>query len=62
MGSSELEILEIISSVGQARSLYIEAIQEAKSKNYGQCNELVRKGIVYISDLFRRKPEEIRWI
>ena len=39
MGSSELEILEIISSVGQARSLYIEAIQEAKSKN-----ELVRKG------------------
>ena len=44
MGSSELEILEIISSVGQARSLYIEAIQEAKSKNYGQCNELVRKG------------------
>ncbi len=49
MGSSELEILEIISSVGQARSLYIEAIQEAKSKNYGQCNELVRKGNEAIS-------------
>lgn len=44
MRGSELEILEIISSVGQARSLYIEAIQEAKSKNYEQCNELVRQG------------------
>lgn len=44
MGSSELEILEIISSVGQARNLYVEAIQEAKSKNYGKCNELMRKG------------------
>ena len=40
MQPSELDILEIISSVGQARSFYIEAIQEAKSKNY----ELVRKG------------------
>lgn len=44
MVSSELDILEIISSVGQARSLYIEAIQEAKSKNYDRCNELLRKG------------------
>ena len=34
MQPSELDILEIISSVGQARSFYIEAIQEAKSKNY----------------------------
>lgn len=44
MGNSELEILEIISSVGQARSLYIEAIQEAKSKNYEKCNLLIRQG------------------
>ena len=44
MQPSELDILEIISSVGQARSFYIEAIQEAKSKNYEGCNELVRKG------------------
>lgn len=44
MQNSEMEILEIISSVGQARSLYIEAIQEAKSKNYERCNELVREG------------------
>lgn len=32
MQPSELDILEIISSVGQARSFYIEAIQEAKVK------------------------------
>ena len=44
MVTTELEILEIISSVGQARSYYIEAIQEAKSKNYEACNQLVRKG------------------
>ncbi|MEG1475135.1 MAG: PTS lactose/cellobiose transporter subunit IIA [Longicatena sp.] len=44
MMSSELEILEIISSVGQARSFYIEAIQEAKCKNYEECNTFVRKG------------------
>lgn len=44
MGNSEMEILDIISSVGQARNYYIEAIQEAKSKNYRECNQLVRKG------------------
>lgn len=44
MQHSEIDLLELISSVGQARSYYIEAIQEAKSKNYEKCNELVRKG------------------
>lgn len=44
MSHSEMEILEIISSVGQARSYYIEAIQEAKSGNYDACNQLLRKG------------------
>ncbi|MEG0469900.1 PTS lactose/cellobiose transporter subunit IIA [Amedibacillus sp. YH-ame10] len=44
MVSSELEILEIISSVGQARNSYIQAIQEAKSHNYEMCNTLVRQG------------------
>ena len=42
--SSELEILEIISSVGQARNCYVQAIQEAKSKNYESCNDLIRQG------------------
>lgn len=44
MSQSELDILEIISSVGQARSYYIEAIQEAKSGNYEACNAVLRKG------------------
>lgn len=44
MSQSELDILEIISSVGQARNYYIEAIQEAKSGNYEACNELLKKG------------------
>lgn len=42
--SSELEILEIISSVGQARNCYVQAIQEAKSSNYETCNDLIRQG------------------
>lgn len=44
MKPSEMDIIEIISAVGQARSSYIEAIQEAKSGNYAKCNEFVRKG------------------
>lgn len=44
MSRSELDILEIISNVGLARSSYIEAIQEAKSGNYERCNELLKKG------------------
>ena len=44
MATTELEMLEIISSVGQARNFYIQAIQEAKSQNYEMCNDLVRKG------------------
>lgn len=44
MKPSELEILEIISAAGQAKSYYIEAIQEAKLHHYEACNELIRKG------------------
>lgn len=44
MSQSELDILGIISSVGQARNYYIEAIQEAKSGNYEACNEMLKKG------------------
>lgn len=44
MSQSELDILEIISCVGQARSDYIEAIAEAKSGNYEACNVLLKKG------------------
>lgn len=41
---SEMKMLEIISSAGQARNCYIQAIQEAKSKQYEECNELMRQG------------------
>ena len=36
MEGLELICFEIISSVGMARSLYIEAIQEAKAGNFEQ--------------------------
>lgn len=35
---------EIISSVGMARSNYIEAIQEAKTKNFDKAYELMKSG------------------
>lgn len=43
---NELEMIsfEIISSVGAARSMYIEAIQEAKKKNFKAAEELIEEG------------------
>ncbi len=42
--NDEMEWLKIITAVGNARSKYIEAIQEAKAGNYEACNALVREG------------------
>lgn len=44
MNNVELICLQIITDVGNARSKYIEAIQEAKVGNYEACNELLREG------------------
>lgn len=44
MEGLELICFEIISSVGMARSLYIEAIQEAKAGNFERCDELINEG------------------
>ena len=44
MEGLELICFEIISSVGMARSLYIEAIQEAKTGNFEQAQELIKQG------------------
>lgn len=44
MEGIELICFEIISNVGSARSYYIEAIQEAKTKNYEKCLELIAAG------------------
>ncbi|MEG0290951.1 MAG: PTS lactose/cellobiose transporter subunit IIA [Erysipelotrichaceae bacterium] len=43
MKDTDYICLEIISSVGSARSAYIEAIQEAKASNYERCNELFKE-------------------
>lgn len=40
----ELVCFEIISTVGAARSSYIEAIQEAKAGHFDKCNELIKEG------------------
>lgn len=44
MEVSELDIIGIISAAGQAKSCYIEAIQEAKCGDYEACNKLIREG------------------
>lgn len=44
MEGIELVCFEIISSVGNARSLYIEAIQEAKSGNFDKAEEYMKEG------------------
>lgn len=42
--NEEYLCLQIITDVGNARSKYIEAIQEAKAGNYAACNELLKQG------------------
>ena len=42
--SSEMLCLQIITEAGNARSKYVEAIQEAKANRYDACNELLKQG------------------
>ncbi|MCM8711532.1 PTS lactose/cellobiose transporter subunit IIA [Clostridium sp. SYSU_GA19001] len=44
MEGMELISFQIISAVGTARSLYIEAIQEAKKGNFERAEELIKEG------------------
>ena len=44
MEELELTCFQILSTVGTARSLYIEAIQEAKAGNIEKARELVKEG------------------
>lgn len=44
MQSTELISFQIISAVGTARSMYIEAIQEAKKGNFQKAQELIDEG------------------
>ena len=49
MENLELVCFKIISSVGTAKSMYIEAVQEAKSGNYEKALELIEEG----SEIFK---------
>ncbi|MGT2784887.1 PTS lactose/cellobiose transporter subunit IIA [Streptococcus merionis] len=44
MDGLELVAFQIISSVGTARSCYIEAIQEAKNGNFDTAHSLIKEG------------------
>lgn len=44
MEGMELISFQIISAVGSAKSLYIEAIQKAKENQFEQAEELIREG------------------
>jgi len=44
MEELELTCFQILSTVGTARSLYIEAIQEAKAGNIEKARDLVKEG------------------
>ncbi len=45
MKGNELISFQIISSVGTARSLYVEAIQEAKKGNIDGAKQLIEDGV-----------------
>jgi len=44
MEGLELTCFQIISAVGTARSMYIEAIQEAKAGNIDRARQIVKEG------------------
>lgn len=44
MQDLELIAFEIISNVGEAKSNYIQAIQEAKTKNFEEAEKLMKEG------------------
>ena len=46
----EMQVFQIISAVGTARSCYIEAIHAAKGRDYEQAAELLKKGDVSFAE------------
>lgn len=50
MEGLELQCFKIISSVGMARSSYIEAIQEAKKGDFTKARELIKEGENYFNE------------
>lgn len=50
MEGMELVSFQIISAVGTARSMYIEAIEEAKNGNIQQARDLIKEGEEVFTD------------
>lgn len=50
MEGIELICFQIISAVGNARSLYIEAIQEAKAGDFDKAEALIKEGEVSFTE------------
>lgn len=44
MNELEMICFNIISTVGTAKSMYFEAIQEARANNFEKCEELLKEG------------------
>lgn len=57
MNNGDLICLGIITDVGNARSKYIEAIQEAKTGDYERCNQLLREGNAAYAKGYRAHAE-----
>ena len=50
MNGNELISFQIISAVGTARSMYVEAIQEAKKGNIQEAKQLIEDGVKVFVD------------
>ena len=50
MNGNELISFQIISAVGTARSMYVEAIQEAKKGNIQAAKQLIEDGVKVFVD------------
>lgn len=60
MEGLELISFEIISTVGTAKSCFIEAIQEAKLKNFKRSAELLAEGDAYFTEGHRKHVQLIQ--
>ncbi|MGL4570501.1 MAG: PTS lactose/cellobiose transporter subunit IIA [Clostridium sp.] len=60
MEGTELISFQIISAVGAARSLYIEAIQEGKKKNFDRAYQLIEEGEEVFKEAHRAHGELIQ--
>ena len=50
---------QIICAVGNARSLYIEAIQEAKQKNFEKAEQLIAQGEASFVEGHKKQVEHL---